>query len=124
MGRFVIRKVDSGVKFDLQAANGQGILTSEVYESAAACRKGIESVRKNALRAKVEDLTAEEQKTVTNPKFQVYRDKAGQYRFRLRSRNGEIIGVSGDYTSRAACRDGMDSVRLNAGEAEIWEEDG
>ena len=38
MGTFVMRTVPSGVKFDLYAANGQTILTSEVYRTAAACR--------------------------------------------------------------------------------------
>ena len=41
MGKFVIRTVPSGIKFDLRAANGQVILTSEVYTTMAACRKGI-----------------------------------------------------------------------------------
>lgn len=46
MGKFVIRAVNSGLKFDLYAANGQTILTSEVYTTMAACRKGIASVAK------------------------------------------------------------------------------
>ena len=46
MSRFVIRAVNTGVKFDLRAANGQTVLTSEVYKTEAACRKGIASVRK------------------------------------------------------------------------------
>ena len=58
MSKFVIRPVNSGVKFDLYAANGQTILTSEVYTTEAACRKGIASVAKNAPVAKLEDLTA------------------------------------------------------------------
>ena len=49
MSKFVIRPVCSGVKFDLTAGNGQVIATSEVYETHAACVKGIESVRKNAI---------------------------------------------------------------------------
>ncbi|MBR3703952.1 MAG: YegP family protein, partial [Oscillospiraceae bacterium] len=48
MGKFVIREVSSGVKFDLLAGNGQVIATSEVYTTRAACENGIESVRKNA----------------------------------------------------------------------------
>lgn len=48
MGKFLIRAVPSGLKFDLYAANGQTILTSEVYTTPAACRKGIASVAKNA----------------------------------------------------------------------------
>ena len=48
MGKFVIRNVASGIKFDLKATNGQVIATSEVYTTEAACRNGIESVKKNA----------------------------------------------------------------------------
>lgn len=121
MGKFVIREVPSGIKFDLVAANGQGIAVSEVYESRAACIRGIESVRKNAPKAKVEDQIGGEGKTVTNPKFELYVDKTGQYRFRLRARNGKIIAVSEGYSTRAACENGIESVRKNAEEAEIEE---
>ena len=48
MGKFVIRKINTGVKFDLKATNGQVITTSEVYNSDAACKNGIESIKKNA----------------------------------------------------------------------------
>lgn len=93
MGKFVIRAVPSGMKFDLHAANGQSILTSEVYTSCHACRKGMESVRRNAPIAKLEDQTDPEQKPLTNPKFELYLDRAGFYRFRLKARNGEIIAL-------------------------------
>ena len=55
MGKFVIRNVSSGIKFDLKATNGQVIATSEVYEAKAACENGIDSVRKNAPEAEVEE---------------------------------------------------------------------
>ena len=117
MGKFVIRTVPSGVKFDLHAANGQSILTSEVYTSLHACRKGIESVRKNALIARLEDQTDPAHKVLTNPKFELYTDKAGFYRFRLKARNGEIIAVSECYTARAGCLNGIESVRKNVFDA-------
>jgi len=119
MSKFVIRTVNSGLKFDLRAGNGQSILTSEVYTTEAACRKGIESVIRNAALAKLENQTEENWKTVTNPKFQMYQDKAGQYRFRLRARNGEIIAISENYTAKAGCLNGIESVKKNATEAEI-----
>ena len=116
MSKFVIRKVESGVKFDLKAANGQTILTSEVYESEAACNQGVASVRKNAPIAKVEDQTLEGWEVLTNPKFEIYEDKAGEYRFRLKARNGRIIGVSEGYKSKAGCLNGVESVKENAAE--------
>ena len=67
MSKFVIRGVNTGVKFDLRATNGQVIATSEVYDSKAACLKGVESVRKNAAAAHVEDQTAEDWKRLKTP---------------------------------------------------------
>ena len=119
MGKFLIRNVASGIKFDLKATNGQVIATSEVYESDAACRKGIESVRKNAPVANFEDQTAPEFEKVTHPKFELYQDKAGEFRFRLKARNGEIIATSEGYKPKDACENGIDSVRRNAPEAEV-----
>lgn len=119
MSKFVIRAVPSGMKFDLRAGNGQTILTSEVYTSEAACRKGIGSVQKNAPIAKLENQTEEGWKLLTNPKFELYRDRAGSYRFRLKARNGEIIAVSESYTGKAGCLNGIESVRKNAIDADI-----
>ncbi len=121
MGKFVIKTVKTGVKFDLKAGNGEVIATSEVYTSRSACLGGIESVRKNASVAKLEDQTTENTETVTNPKFEVYTDKGGEFRFRLKARNGEIIAVSEGYKAKASCLNGIESVRKNAPEAEIVE---
>ena len=122
MGKFVIRNVASGLKFDLRAGNGETILSSEVYTTLAACRKGLESVRKNAPLAGVENQTEENYVSLTHPKFEMYQDKAGEYRFRLKARNGEIIAVSEGYTAKAGCLNGIESVKKNAAEAEIVEE--
>ena len=48
MGKFVIKKVATGIKFDLKAGNGEVIATSEGYKSKAGCENGIASVKKNA----------------------------------------------------------------------------
>ena len=117
MGKFVIKTVNTGIKFDLMAGNGETIATSEVYSSEAACKNGIDSVRKNAVDAKLEDIG----ESVTNPKFQVYEDKAGEFRFRLTARNGEIIATSEGYKTKASCLNGIESVRKNAPDAEVTE---
>ena len=119
MSKFVVREVPSGFKFDLKASNGQVIATSEVYESKAACLNGVESVKKNAAVAKVEDQTVAGFETLTNPKFEMYIDKAGEFRFRLTARNGQIVAVSGSYTAKANCENGIASVQKNAPDAEI-----
>ena len=119
MGKFVIRNVASGIKFDLKATNGQVIATSEVYTTEAACRNGIESVKKNAPVANMEDQTVENFEKATHPKFEMYEDKAGEFRFRLKARNGEIIATSEGYKTKASCENGIESVKKNAPEAPV-----
>ncbi len=122
MGKFVVKKTNTGVKFDLKATNGQVIATSEVYNSDAACKNGIASVQKNAPVAAVENQTVEGYATEKNPKFEIYTDKAGEFRFRLKATNGQIIAVSEGYTTLANCENGVESVRKNAVDADIVEE--
>ena len=59
MGKFIVKKTATGTKFDLLATNGQVIATSEVYANEASCLKGVESVKKNAPIANLEDQTVE-----------------------------------------------------------------
>ncbi|MBQ7015258.1 MAG: YegP family protein [Clostridia bacterium] len=121
MGKFLIKKTATGVKFDLLASNGQVIASSEVYTSDAACKNGIESVIKNSAIAKVEDQTVADFEKVTNPKFELYTDKSGEFRFRLKARNGEVIATSEGYKAKASCENGIESVIKNAADAEIVE---
>ena len=53
MGKFVVRKTNTGFKFDLKATNGQVIAVSEGYTALASCENGIESVKKNAVDAEI-----------------------------------------------------------------------
>ena len=121
MGKFVFKTVSSGFKFDLKAGNGEVIATSEVYESEAACKNGIASVARNAPVANVENQPNEGYAVEKCPKFEVYTDKAGEYRFRLKATNGQIIAVSEGYTSEAGCLNGVESVKKNAADAETVE---
>ena len=120
MGKFLIRRTATGWKFNLKAANGETVATSEVYTTKAACLRGAQSVAKHAPTAPCADLT--EGETASNPQFQLYRDRAGEYRFRLTARNGKIIAVSEGYATRAACEHGIQSVRKNAEDAAFEEE--
>lgn len=119
MGKFVVKAIKTGFVFNLKAGNGETIATSEVYTTEAACLKGVESVRKNAADAKLEDQTVAEVAAVTNPKFEMYTDKAGEFRFRLKARNGETIAASEGYKAKASCLNGIDSVRRNAPDAAV-----
>ena len=119
MGKFIIKNTNTGIKFDLKAANGEVIATSEVYNSEASCRNGIDSVMRNAPVAPVENQTVEGFEVQKHPKFEVYTDKAGEFRFRLKARNGEIIAVSEGYKALASCMNGIESVKKNAVDAPI-----
>ena len=118
---FCIRATASGYKFDLLALNGQVVLSSEVYTSRAAARKGAASVRLVAPTAPLENRTEEPVQSQPNPKFELSLDKAGKYRFRLKARNGKIVGISEGYHNKSGCLNGIESVRMNALEAQIEE---
>jgi len=119
MGKFKVKETNTGFVFSLAANNGETIGTSQVYSSKAACLKGAESVRNTAPKANIEDQTAQE--SATNPKFEIYFDKADEFRFRLRASNGENILASEGYTTKANCKNGIESVIKNAPDAEVEE---
>ena len=52
----------------------------------------------------------------------MYKDKAGEFRFCLKARNGEIIAVSEGYKAKTSCINGMESVTKHAPNAEITDE--
>lgn len=119
MGKFVMKATaNDGFKFDLKAGNGEIIASSQVYKSDKACEAGIESVRKNAL-ANVEDQTVENFEIQKHPKYELYTDKAGEYRFRLKAANGEIIATSEGYKSKASALNGIESIGKNAPDAKV-----
>ena len=57
-------------------------------------------------------------------KFELYQDKAGKYRFRLKAGNGQVIAVGEAYESKAAAENGIASVQKNAPGAPTVEVDG
>ena len=117
-----IKKVNTGIMFNLKADSGQVIATAEVCTTAASCETSIESVRRNAPIAALEDQTTEGFATEKCPKFEMYVDKAGEFRFRLKATNGEIIAASEGYKAKESCENGIQSVRENAPVAEMVEE--
>ena len=122
MGKFLIKKTNTGFNFNLKAANGVTIAVSETYESLDACRNGVQSVIKNAQVANFEDQTVAGFEVQKHPKFELYKDKSEQFRFRLKARNGEIIVVGEAYTTKANCKNGINSIMKNVVDAKIVEE--
>jgi uncharacterized protein YegP (UPF0339 family) len=123
MGKFVIRSTEKGSRFNLVASNGQVIATSQTYKSLASCKGGIASVQACAPVASVEDQTQEDWAATKCPKFQVYLDKAGEFRFRLLAKNGQNIAASEGYTKLSSCLNGIESVRKNCVDAAVVRED-
>ena len=111
MGKFVLKRTAAGFHFVLEADNGEIILVSELYTTKCACQNGIESVRANAMAAKVEDQTSEPFTPLMHPKYEIFIDKAGEYRFRLKAKNGEPIGVSEGYTQKSSCKERVECIR-------------
>lgn len=54
-------------------------------------------------------------------KFEIYQDKKGEYRFRLKAANGQVIATGEGYKSKDSCLNGIESVKKNAPAAEISE---
>lgn len=122
MGKFEIKKTkNDGFMFNLKAGNGEVIATSETYNSLDACKNGINSVITNAPEATVEDQTVEGFATEKNPKFELYEDKKGEFRFRLKAKNGQIIATGEGYKAKAGCKNGIESIKKNVVDAKIVE---
>lgn len=94
------------------------------YSSLASLKAGVESVRKNAT-VHVDDLTLKDRKEALKfPKFEIYQDKAGEYRFRLYASNGELLCISEDgYASKDSCKKGIQSVAKWAPTANVVAEE-
>ena len=108
MGKFIITKRTNGqYQFNLEAANGRVILTSEGYTAKAGCNKGIESVKTNA---------------ATDARYDKKEAKNGAYYFNLKAANGEIIGTSQMYSTAETRDNGIGSVKENAPNATVIDE--
>ncbi len=107
-GKFRLSKAANGqFHFNLEAGNGQVILSSEQYKAKDSALNGIASVRRNAVRdGAFEPMTARD----------------GRPYFVLKAGNGQVIGQSQLYASAASCNQGMESVKRHAPEAELVDE--
>lgn len=119
MGKFIVKESKKGFVFNLKAGNGEVIAVSEVYTTLDACKKGCASVANAAVKALVEDQTVEPVVAQKNPKFEVYADKKGEFRFRLKASNGEIIATGEGYKTKPGCLNGIESIKKNAPDAQV-----
>jgi len=105
----VYKDVAEKFRFRLRAPNNKIVAVSEGYETKDGCVKGVHAIKKYC-DADIEDLTIGEE-GIANPKFQVFRDQAEKYRFRLRAPNNEIVAVGEGYESKAGCIKGVQAVK-------------
>ena len=124
-GKFEVKRTsDRRYMFNVRAGNTQVIASSQIYASMAACRNGIESVGKNAPIAPIEDQTLSSVNEEKCPKFQIYFDKGGKYRFNLIAANGQnILACTQGYTQKSSCKNGIQSVINNANAAIVLPSD-
>ena len=119
-GRFEIKKSKDGrFVFNLYAKNHVIVATSQIYSSSTSAVGGIKSVIANAPIAAVEDQTLKTYETKNFPKWEIYQDKGGQYRFRLSAPNGSCICHSQGYTNKTNCKNGIQSIIRSAKDASI-----
>lgn len=122
MGKFIIKRTADGILYHLKAANGEAIGTSEIYPSEESLRVGIETIKKEAALAGIEDHTFKRFKEIPYPKFEIERDKEKKFCFYLKGKDGQKLLTSQSYTAKASCKNGIQSVIKNAPDAPVFKE--
>ncbi len=119
-GKFVITKTPKGFyRFSLLAANHEKVLTSQNYASLSNCKAGIEAIKRNAL-SHIEDKTLKKKQEKKYPKYEIYFDNAGFYRYRMLAANGQNLAIVEDgYPTKQGCLSGIEAISRAAVEAEI-----
>lgn len=104
-GTFELKGTESHeFMFNLKAANGEVILTSQRYKAKSSAEEGIASVRANAEK---------------DERFERRTSVADEPYFVLKAANGQVIGTSEMYSSAAALEKGIASVQTNAPGAKL-----
>ena len=119
-GRFEIKKSKDGrYVFNLYAPNHIIVATSQVYSTSSAAANGIQSIMANAEKVPIEDNTLKNPTKQGFPKWEMYIDKGGEYRFRLFASNGNCVVHSQGYKQKSSCKNGIDSIIRCSKNAEI-----
>ena len=119
-GKFEIKRAKDGrFVFNLYASNHVIVATSQIYSSSQSALGGIKSVIANAEKSPIQDSSLKNFEVLSYPKWEIYQDKAGQYRFRLYATNGSCIVHSQGYTVKINAKKGIDSIIKFCHDAEI-----
>lgn len=121
MGKFVIKESGKGFSFSLKAGNGEIVAaSSKLYPDITGVKAAIAAVAGSAPDAGIEDQTAGAEE-LKGAKFELYSDKAGEFRFRFKDAEGNILAVSEGYVKKDSAKNGIDSVRRNAKSSPVFE---
>lgn len=120
-GTFKIKTTPSGYRFNFVASNGEVLSVSELYSTLESCLNGIKSVQANS-EAEIENQTETDYTAIRYPKYEVYVDKFGEYRFRLRARNGAIIVVSSGFREMSACINTINKMKVAVPSSDVVKE--
>ena len=111
-------------RFRLKAGNGEIIAVGESFTTKEECLAEIDTLKKIAVNASIVDLDSDEEvEEVKGEKFEIYTDKSGEFRFRLKSDNGSIVAVGEGYKAKQGCLNGIESIKKNVVDVEIKEID-
>ena len=113
----IFQDAGGAYRFHLRAPNNEIIAVSEGYQSRTSCVNGVNTVKRYCS-AEIEDQTADGP-ALSNPKFQIYRDAANKYRFRLRALNNEIVLTGEAYESKQGCQNGIQAIKRYCASARI-----
>lgn len=105
----IYRDVADKHRFRLRAPNNKILAVGGAYETKDGCVNGVQAIKKYCT-AKIEDVTVGGVE-IANPKFQVYKDAAAKFRFRLRAPNNEIVAAGEAYETKVGCMNGVQAVK-------------
>jgi uncharacterized protein len=109
----VYKDIAGKFRFRLRAANNRIVVVSQAYEQHESALNGIKSIQNNCT-VGIEDLTVDGSR-MNYPKYQVFLDKASEFRFRLTASNGQIIGASEGYETKESCLNGIKAMQASCG---------
>lgn len=120
-GRFDIKRTkDNRFVFNLYSSNKVLIATSQVYSSSQSALNGVKSVMANAKKAEIEDLSLKVVTPKSFPKWEIYIDKAGEYRYRLLATNGQCLThAKAGYAHKSSCKRAIESIVRLACDADV-----
>lgn len=117
-GMIVKKYIQEQHCFDLLAADGLVLCRSEAYAVEESCMAAIAQIRE-VCSAPVEDQTLSDYEQLACPKYEMFRNLAGQYSFLLKDSSGTVLARGPVFLAGYTCRRGIAQVAEYAADAEI-----